>query len=613
MKVRTEEIDRLNETAYAARYAEKSPTLKIGYTNLERSFKAGYEKGMAYARLNIAVASFLESKNKEAIEAITQAQFYFSENPHEPGYARALSLQGNIYESFGDYEKGLELCLKSVKLAVTNNDRETEAETSAVLGLIYTRLCNLSKALDYYHHSLDVREALGDESGMASSLNRIAMIHRMSGEFEEALRYYFSSLEIRKRNKLESAVPWTMLGIASTYEEMGDDENALKYYKSGKKGKDSRLLLQCMTGIGRVLSRKGERDEAEKELIESLKKAEELNALPLIPEVWSALARHYELNKQNTKALSAYKKFQSAREKVLNEDARNRVRNLEIASAIEKSEIEKEIYRLRHVELKAAFDQIEEKNREITDSITYARRIQQAILPEISEIPFLASRCFIIYIPKDIVSGDFYWFSESGNKIVIVAADCTGHGVPGSMMSMLGVSLLEEIVNRREILNAGEILDTLRLEVMHNLHQTGKDEEAHDGMDISLCIWDRAGKTIQFAGAYNNLCLIRKNEIVEYKADRMPIGIFENTDNNFTSQDIPVISGDMVYIGSDGFEDQFGGPEGKKFKRKALLQLFSEVSEMPLQNQKELIANSLSKWKGELQQVDDILIMGFRI
>jgi serine phosphatase RsbU (regulator of sigma subunit) len=235
------------------------------------------------------------------------------------------------------------------------------------------------------------------------------------------------------------------------------------------------------------------------------------------------------------------------------------------------------------------------------------------MLPKLEEIKGLQENCFILYLPRDIVSGDFFWFSEIKDKLVAVAGDCTGHGVPGSLMSMLGISFLEEIVNNREIIESGKILDELRKEVLRALHQKGAREEARDGMDIALCIIDKAYRTVQYSGAMNNMYLIREGELTEYYADRMPIGIFELGNDNFSSQNIPYLPGDLIYMFSDGFADQFGGPHIKKFKYTALKALLTEINALPLDEQRERLESTFLNWKGDRAQTDDVLIVGLRL
>jgi len=606
-------VDEINTGLWNNRYNDPAATATEALSILQKAEKTGYKKGMAYARLNIAVCSFLQSKNDIALENLSEALLWFTENPSEPGYSQSLNLKGNLYESFGDYDKALQFCLQAHKLATDNKDLETEAEICSQLGMIYTRLSNFSKALEYYREGLEIREKMNDENAMASSLNRIGMIMRLTGRFDESLEYYQKSLEIRRRNKQITSIPWTMLGIASTYEEMQEREKALEYYDKGAVGGDKRCTLQCIMGSGRILSKLGIDDKAEEKLGEALKMAMDLKAQSLVAEAYSGLANHYESTGQIEEALKNYKLYEKVRESLQSDEAKNRLRNIEISHAIEKSEQEKEIYRLRHVELKEAYDIIDEKNKDITASINYARRIQRAILPVPTEINGLEKNIFILYLPKDVISGDFYWFSEVNGKLIVTAADCTGHGVPGALMSMLGISFLEEIVNNREITESGKILNELRREVQRALRQKGDRDETKDGMDISLCVVDREKNMIQYSGANNSLYLIRSGELIEFHADRMPIGIYDLVEKDFKNNDISIVPGDLLYMFSDGYVDQFGGPNHKKFKSTNLKTLLIEIHKLPLPEQKEILENQFNSWKENAEQIDDVLILGMKL
>jgi serine phosphatase RsbU (regulator of sigma subunit) len=606
-------IDEINTRLWENRYNDPVPAISYVSAVLKKAVKVKYQKGIAYARLNLAAYYFLQSKNDIALKNISEAITWFSSNPSESGYSRALNLKGNLHESFGDYEKALQLCLQSNKLATEINDRDSEAETCSQLGLIYTRLCNFSKALEYYNKALEIREEKKDENAMASSLNRIGMIMRLTKKYEESLSYYYKSLEIRRRNKQVASIPWTLLGIASTYEEMHKISEALDFYEQGLIGGDKRCTLQCIMGSGRIYSSIGNSDKSEERLKESLRMAQDLKTPSLVAEAYFGLANNYESTGQVEKALKSFKSYQKVRESIQNEEAQNRLRNVEISHAIEKSEHEKEIYRLRHIELKKAYDIIEENNTSITASINYASRIQQAILPDLSEIEGLSKNCFVLYLPKEIVSGDFYWFSRTDDKLFAVAGDCTGHGVPGALMSMLGISLLEEIINNRKIIDSGQILDELRKEVQRALHQKGNSEEAKDGMDISLCIIDRTKNSLQYSGAYNNLYLIRRGELFEYPADRMPIGIFDEADSNFKRNHIDILPDDIIYMFSDGYADQAGGPDHKKFRYTSLKTLLTEIHKLPLQQQKQKLEKNFIEWKRDSDQRDDVLIIGLRV
>lgn len=264
-------------------------------------------------------------------------------------------------------------------------------------------------------------------------------------------------------------------------------------------------------------------------------------------------------------------------------------------------------------ELEIQRDEIADKNRSITDSIEYASRIQKAILPSNEFAEEILPEHFILFRPRDIVSGDFYWMTKKDNLIVIIAADCTGHGVPGAFMSMLGVSFLNEIVNKHEVTLASVILNNLRKDIKKTLGQEGKEGEAKDGMDIALCIIDLEKMKMQYAGAYNPLYLFRNNELMEVKADRMPIGIWVKEKESFTNNVIDLQKGDVFYIFSDGYQDQFGGEDGQKFKTKNYKKFLLEIHQKPMKEQREILDKRIDEWRGKWEQIDDIIIVGVRV
>lgn len=256
---------------------------------------------------------------------------------------------------------------------------------------------------------------------------------------------------------------------------------------------------------------------------------------------------------------------------------------------------------------------IEEKNKAITDSILYARHIQSAVLPPEEEIIRFFSEGFVLFLPRDIVSGDFFWGIRRGHSVVIAAADCTGHGVPGAFMSMMGLTFLYDIVGAMPELNAAEILNQLRSNVIRALHHKGKTEETRDGMDISLCIINPLNNTLQYAGANNPLYLVRNGNLTILKPDKMPIGMHFDNSIPFTNQTIEIGENDRVYMFSDGYADQFGGPNNKKFKYSSLQKLLLKIHALPMQEQSKILLDNFNTWKGDNAQIDDILIIGFRI
>jgi serine phosphatase RsbU (regulator of sigma subunit)/ligand-binding sensor domain-containing protein len=270
------------------------------------------------------------------------------------------------------------------------------------------------------------------------------------------------------------------------------------------------------------------------------------------------------------------------------------------------------IVKERTAEVVMQRDILEHQKNEIQDSIRYAGRIQNAVLPTSQDFTDLVPDSFVFFRPRDIVSGDFYWVGKVGNKVIISAADCTGHGVPGAFMSMLGVAFLNEIVNKDHIVQPDIILGKLREKVIEALQQQGISGEAKDGMDIVVICIDNSEMKLQYAGAYNPLITVRKKQLNEIVADKMPIAIYERM-KEFTNHELAIEKGDLFYFFSDGFEDQFGGPEGKKFKAKRFRELLVEISESPMKEQKEMIEKTFEKWKGSQDQVDDIVVLGVRI
>jgi len=274
---------------------------------------------------------------------------------------------------------------------------------------------------------------------------------------------------------------------------------------------------------------------------------------------------------------------------------------------------QKEEIETQRDEITGQHDMILEQKEDITASINYASRIQNAVLPIKDHFDKSFSDHFILFKPRDIVSGDFYWIAEDKDKLYFTAADCTGHGVPGAFMSMLGISSLNEIFgSQSDNITANKILNQLREKIKFSLHQTGKEGENKDGMDMALCILHKKKNILEYAGAYNPLYLIRDGELHEYKADRMPVGIYHVEKDSFTNHEIKIKKGDLIYIFSDGFVDQFGGPGQTKFKSLNMKKLLLEINNKTMKEQKQIMEEKFEKWKGELNQIDDIIFIGIK-
>jgi len=265
-------------------------------------------------------------------------------------------------------------------------------------------------------------------------------------------------------------------------------------------------------------------------------------------------------------------------------------------------------------------EEIEEKNgeleilyKQVTDSIHYAKRIQEAILPPSNFIAQVLPKSFVLYKPKDIVSGDFYWIEKKNNLIYFAAVDCTGHGVPGAFMSLVGHNILKDIINNTDIVKPSEIMDRLREGVVNTLHADKSGKETKDGMDMTTCCINYETLELQYAAAFNPMYIVRDNVLIEHKANKFPIGTFIGEKLNFTNNIVQLQKNDQVFIFSDGYADQFGGPRGKKFMVGNFRKLLTEIATLEPAEQKQKLDSTLANWQGEQEQVDDVLIIGVKI
>lgn len=292
----------------------------------------------------------------------------------------------------------------------------------------------------------------------------------------------------------------------------------------------------------------------------------------------------------------------------MREDLRENERVLE-AKVIERTE---EVVRQKE-EIEIQNQKLEILYKHITDSIRYAKRLQDAILPAPAFVSRVLPESFILFKPKDIVSGDFYWLYERNNRVYVSAVDCTGHGVPGAFMSIVGNNMLNQIVKEHHGLNAGQLLDEMNHLAGKTINQHSEEGAVRDGMDMTLCIFDPQTRVLDMAGANNPLYLYRKGELIEYKADKLPIGYVEGKSRNFTNHRIQLEPGDTIYMFSDGYADQFGGPKGKKFMVGQFRNFLTQIHQLPMAEQLRTLDATLEHWRGNLEQVDDILVIGFKV
>lgn len=324
-------------------------------------------------------------------------------------------------------------------------------------------------------------------------------------------------------------------------------------------------------------------------------------------EIYS-LAKHF-----NTMLDDLEESYNTLEQKVIERTAEISQQKEEIEAQRDQIEGQRDNLARSNKDLELAYRNIEEQKSNIEDSIHYAKRIQTAILPTSKQIYESFKDHFVLYKPKDIVSGDFYWSAKKGNKDIFVVADCTGHGVPGAFMSMIGNTLLNKIVNTNNITKPNEVLDNLRDEVIKSLNQKGSDHESKDGMDVVYCSIDMKKMTADFAGANNPLFLVRDGELHIYKGDKQPVGYFIAGIRPFTNRHIKLKKGDQIYLFTDGYQDQFGGDHDRKFMTKNFKTLLTDIADNDSSEQKEKLDNTIENWMVNSRQIDDILVVGIKI
>jgi len=571
---------------------------------------------------------------KDQIESFKSLANKYSSEGNKSEESKYLTKLGYLYWQIGALQEALSYFEKSLEINRELNNQNAIKTIYNNLGLIYTEKDEFQKAITYFEKSLQLNIAKGNKSEAISDYINIALSFQSLG--------YYAESNVKAEKALETALgindielTKTCYGIlADNYEKLGENKKASDYYE--KYNTLTRHLqkkeMELMADKTREIEKEVRSKEKElKNTLDTLGEVIELNREIQLQN--ALLSKDNQLKEEQKARLEAEKARLSAREKT----RRTRFIALLLVLVLTCCIIGMAYWQLaqkkkankllqdQNAEIDRQKKEIEEQRdlanrqkKKITDSIQYAQRIQNAVLPPTSFFNENFSDYFILYRPKDIVSGDFYWTSRKDDIIIIAVADCTGHGVPGAFMSMLGVAYLNEIVNKIAInkhistLNADDILNQLREMIISSLHQTGESTEPKDGMDISICIMDPEHKKLQFAGANNPLYVIRKGEILQFEADKMPVSYHQKRDVPFVKHEMDLLPDDRLYMFSDGFIDQFGGDQGMKFLARKFRDTLLKIHEKPMEEQRIFLSRTLDDWRGDKPQLDDVLVLGIR-
>lgn len=539
---------------------------------------------------------------------------------YKKGIADSSKILGYCYWRFSDYSLSLTHSLKALKIYKELNALKDEADTLNSIGAVYMFQNEHAKRLDCNLQCLKIREKVGDKEGVSGSQNNIGETYFEMGDANNAMEWFYLSLN--NPDSSEQIKAWATHNLGKVFVSKGDFEKARKYLLKSLNISSSVNydVLSAVSNIELALLffETNVFKQAEQFALAAFEIAERIGSKEEAKKALNIIAQVKERTGDLEGALIFYKKHHEAHIAIFNELNVQRIRDIEFQYEIERITKQAEIERLKTFELQSAYEEIEHqkkllehRNVEIIDSIKYAQRIQQALLKDEEHISKHLPPHFILYKPKDIVSGDFYWVLEKIPHLYIAVADCTGHGVPGAFLTMLGTSYLNEISSRDDLPSPAQILDELRIKFVKEL---GGDGETKDGMDISMIRINCKTNEILWAGANNPLWIIKKdaNEIHEIKGDKQPIGL-THSPVLFTNHSLQLQQGDSVFLFTDGFADQFGGPKGKKFKYKQLKELLISSNNFTLEKQKQILETTFVEWSGALEQVDDICLIGVRL
>jgi len=559
---------------------------------LECSREAGYKQAVAYTLANMANCYQLMQNFDRSLSNYKEAADILLQIGDKRGYAYTLFSVYNVYDSKKNYDTAITGFKRVNALMEEVGDDAGRNGCIYSIGTILAKIGKQDEALVYLLRSLTLTEELQQQLELSECLNSIGIVYMNKKEPSKALEYFKKSLVAVEGTGALNSIKYCYERLSECYEDLGDFKNAIKYHKLFTSAKDSILNENNFKQLNE-LSTKYETEK--KELAIELQKKE-------------IAVKNGEVKQQSRLKFAFASGFilMALLSVVVYRGYRQKRKANEIIST-QKKEVE-----LKNTIVESQRHQLEEKNTEITDSINYARKIQSALLPSEPDFKKLLPDSFILFKPKDIVSGDFYWITEINDKVIYCTADCTGHGVPGGFMSMLGTSFLNEIVIMRQIDSPAEIMNELRKQIIRSLKQTGVAGENKDGMDAVICSVDRKKKQLTYSAANNSCYILRSAELIELKPDKMAIGYGEKL-NSFSQNTFELQNGDMIYSFTDGYADQFGGEKGKKFKYSRLAELFKTIGLKNLDEQKLIMTDTITEWQGRLEQVDDILVVGVRI
>jgi len=632
-------VDVYNSICWNLRNSKPNEAIEYGKLAIELAQKLEYHKGIIQAYSFIGVSYRNLGNYNQAFE------YYFNGLEKALKY-NLLDQQGYAYNNLGNlfiyqeyYDKAVQNLISAFEISLKINNQKLLAYSSLNLGRAYLMKYKFDSSLVFLEKAYNIRQELKDNQGKAVCLkyiadvyneqklfdksynnykealetadfendkdlladiyNKLALLYLNKLDYQQAQNYAKQSLDIAFKIGLKLRFRDSYKTLANISIATKDWQNATNYQSYVIKYNDS-LFNQQLTEKITNLQFEAEKHKTQIE-IDLLNKEKIINDISLKRQQILNITLIFIL--LFSVAILILVIFANIQRKKANELLKKQKNEIELKNIELNSQNE---------EIKAQHDEIFLQKKQITDSIQYARRIQKAILQHDENLKIYIPNSFIYIEPRDIVSGDFFWYTKIENHVILAVADCTGHGVPGAFMSLLGVSALKEIIEDRQITQPNLVLEQLRKKIKLSLNQSAENSENKDGMDISFAKIDLNNKIIEYAGANSSAYIIRNKEIIVLEAVKNPIGIFIN-EKSFETITQNIEQNDIIYLFTDGYHSQFGGEKNEKFKLGRFKNLLIEIHELPIEIQKQKLITTIKQWQGGLKQVDDILIIGIKI
>ncbi len=661
-------------------YQRKNDSLFLKYLDkaLELAKKTDYTRALIWCYDELGYYYRQNARYGKALQSHLNALKLAEEINYTKYLPRINNNIGVVYRRLDEYNSAVDYHLKALKYAEKYNDERSLMYAQNSLGNIFNLMKQYDQAMKYFNLALTNAEKRKNYLSLAINYNNIGEVYENKGNLDLALKHYFKSLEYNQKLNSDRGIAISYDCIGSIFAQKKSYNKAIAYYKKAidlnTQINDHFYVAISLLNTGEAYLRLNKFNKANNYLTRALELATKIGSKSIIRDANKYLSQLYEKLQQPRKAFSYYKKYITYKDSIFNEINTKNISKLQTLyetekqrkeiAILEQEKIQRQksnelktiilaalslgflilaalvivLYRAniikrnsnlklasqskvisdKNMELENQKKELEVTNNKITDSLIYAQKIQYALLPGKKLLNKLFKNHFIIYHPLSVVSGDFYWAGEFDNKIIFTVVDCTGHGVPGAMMSMLGNSYLNETIRKPHIKHASQILDEMRSMIVASLHQQGIPGESKDGMEMSLCIYDKKTNQLEFSGAHISIYILQKQnsgenyELIELKGDRMPVGYYRKM-VPFTDHSIKIKSEDKVYLFTDGYIDQFGGKRGRRFQSKNFRKLLEENAEKTMAEQKNILDETLIDWKKDYEQIDDILILGVQL